>query len=88
MDEEQHRKRIADLLRNTASSVQSSFSASEKMARPDIELMARMEAKAICLGHSVVIAHGTGESATQTMARAKDLFAQTAEWMSGKKVRK
>ena len=86
MDEEQHRKRMADLLR-MASSAQS-FSASEKMARPDVELMAIMEAKAICIGHSVVIAHGTGESATQTMARAKDLFAQTAEWMRGKKGRK
>ena len=86
MDEDQYRKKMAELLR-MASSAQS-FSASEKMERPDVELTALMEAKAICLGHSVVIAHGTGESATQTMARAKDLFAQTAEWMSGKKVRK
>ena len=77
MDEE-HRKKIVELLR-MAGSVQSS-DASKRIAL--------IEIKAICIGHSVSIAHGTGEGATQTMARAKDLFNQIEEWMDGGKVRK
>ena len=78
MDEERYLNKMAELLK-FAGSVQSS-GASKRMAL--------IEVKAICIGHSVSIAHGTGESATQTMARAKDLFNQIEEWMDGEKVRK
>ena len=42
-----------------------------------------------CLEHSVQISQGTGESAAQTMARAKDLFTMTEAWATAYgKVRK
>ena len=77
MDEDQL-KRMVELF-FMAGSVQSS-EASKRIAL--------IEIKAICIGHSVIIAHGTGEGATQTMVRAKDLFNQIEEWMDGGKVRK
>ena len=53
-----------------------------------IGTMAVLEVKAICVGHAVDIGHGTGESATQTMARAKDLYCQMEAWMIDTKGRK
>ena len=55
--------------------------ASLSRSREDIAGMAVLEVKALCIGHSVDIGHGTGESATQTMARAKDLYQSMKDWM-------
>ena len=69
MDEE-HRKKMTELLR-MAGSVQS-FAASERMAR--------VEGIAMCFEASVKIGTGTGESAAQVMARAKDLHRMAEAW--------
>ena len=70
MDEEQYRIKMAALLR-MASSVQS-IGASERLAR--------LEGVAMCFEASVKIGAGTGESAAQVMARAKDLHRMAEAW--------
>ena len=70
MDEDQYRKKMAELLR-MAGSVES-FAASEKVVR--------MEGIAMCFEASVKIGAGTGESAAQVMARAKDLHRMAEAW--------
>ena len=52
-----------------------------RQSQEDIAGMAVLEVKALCIGHSVDIGHGTGESATQTIARAKDLYQSMKDWM-------
>ena len=70
MDEEQYRIKMAALLR-MASSVQSIGSS---------ERLARLEGVAMCFEASVKIGAGTGESAAQVMARAKDLHRMAEAW--------
>ena len=69
MDEE-HRKKMVELLK-MASSVQS-FAASERAVR--------IEGIAMCFEASIKIGAGTGESAAQVMARAKDLHRMAEAW--------
>ena len=69
MDEE-HRKKMVELLKMVGS-VQS-FAASDRMAR--------IEGIAMCFEASVKIGAGTGESAAQVMARAKDLHRMAQAW--------
>ena len=70
MDQEQYRKKMAELLR-MAGSVRS-FGESERVAR--------LEGIAMCFEASVKIGAGTGESAAQVMARAKDLHRMAEAW--------
>ena len=71
MDEDQYRKKMAELLRMSGS-VQRSLGESERLAR--------LEGIAMCFEASVKIGTGTGESAAQVMARAKDLHRMAQAW--------
>ena len=75
MDEDQYRKKMAELLRMAAATSPLDSRSSEHIA-----LAAHVEGIAMCFEASVKIGTGTGESAAQVMARAKDMFRACEAW--------
>ena len=55
-----------------------------KMPGPDERaLQEKIKGMAKCLTYAVEIGRGTGEQATQTVARAKDLYEIASAWHAG-----
>ena len=90
MDEDQYRKRMDELFKNALADKLRGQHNSNDLSTEQLRIIARVEGIQMCFQASVKIGAGTGESAAQTMARAKDLFRAAESWAlePTKKVRK
>ena len=59
------------------------FGSLKMPGQDEIALQEKIKGMAKCLSYAVEVGRGTGEQATQTVARAKDLYELASVWHAG-----